>query len=173
MTSWIRDPESGRLRKSEFEPDLVPEIEPQLDLGEMAQERTLSDIFYPPRTALPSCFVVPNLPPNVTFELKPHYTQMLPKFAGLEDAYLFLREFEEVCSMMQFPNVPIDVVRMKLIPFALRDSAKRWMYGLTANSVTSWDDFVKLFLRKYFPNAKTVKLRNEINQFVQLDRESF
>jgi len=37
----------------------------------------------------------------------------------------------------------------------------------------SWNDFVQLFLRKYFPNAKTVKLRNEINQFVQLDRESF
>ena len=47
------------------------------------------------------------------------------------------------------------------------------MYGLTANSVASWNDFVWLFLRKYFPNAKTVKLRNEINQFVQLDRESF
>ena len=74
MTSWIRDPESGRLRRSESEPDLVPEIEPQLNLGEMAQERTLSDIFYPPRTAFPSCFVVPVLPPNVTFELKPHYT---------------------------------------------------------------------------------------------------
>ena len=73
----------------------------------MAQESTLSDIFYPPRTALLSCFVMPVLIPNVTFELKPHYTQMLPKFSGLEDAYLFLREFEEVCSMMQFPNIPI------------------------------------------------------------------
>jgi len=47
------------------------------------------------------------------------------------------------------------------------------MYGLDANSVASWNDFVKFFLRKYFPNAKTVKLRNEINQFVHLDRESF
>ena len=47
------------------------------------------------------------------------------------------------------------------------------MYGLATNSVASWNDFVRLFLRKYFPNAKTVKLRNEINQFVQLDRESF
>ena len=79
----------------------------------MAQERSLSDIFYPPRTALPSCFTIPNLGPNATFKLRPHYTQMLPKFTGLEDAYLFLREFEEVCSMMHFPNIPIDVVRMK------------------------------------------------------------
>jgi len=74
--------------------------------------------------------------------------------------------------MMHFPNIPMDVC-MKLIPFALKDSAKCWMYGLAANSVTSWDDFVKLFLRKYVPNAKNVKLRNESNQFVQLEKESF
>ena len=98
---------------------------------------------------------------------------MFPKFTGLKDAYLSLREFEEVCSMMHFPNILIDVVRTKLIPFALKDSTKPQMYGLAANSVTFWNDFVRLFLRKYFPNAKTVKLRNEINQFVRLDRESF
>jgi len=40
------------------------------------------------------------------------------------------------------------------------------MYGLAANSVISCDDFVRLFLSKYFPNAKAVKLRSEINQFV-------
>ena len=144
-----------------------------LELETMAQGRTLSEIFDPPRAVLPSCFIIPELGPNVTFELRLHYIQILPKFAGLEDAYLFLREFEEVCCMMHFPNIPIDVVQMKLIPFALKDYAKRWKYGLAANSVTSWNDFVRLFLRKYFPNAKTVKLRNEINQFVQLDREAF
>ena len=46
---------------------------------------------------------------------------MLSKFTSLEDAYLFLWEFEEVCSMMHFPNIPIDAVHMKLIPFALKD----------------------------------------------------
>ena len=65
--------------------------------------------------------------------------------------------------MMNFPNIAVNVVRMKLNPFALKDFGKCWMYGLAARSVTSWDDFVKLFLRKYFSNAKTVKLRNKIN----------
>jgi len=32
---------------------------------------------------------------------------------------------------------------------------------------------VRVFLRKYFPDGKTVKLWNEINYFVQLDKESF
>jgi len=44
--------------------------------------------------------------------------------------------------MMHFPNIPVDVGQMKLIPFALKDSAKQWMYGLTANSVTSWNEFL-------------------------------
>jgi len=45
---------------------------------------------------------------------------MLPKFSGEGDAYLFLSEFEEVYSMMQFPNVSQDVVRLHFIPFALK-----------------------------------------------------
>jgi len=64
-------------------------------------------------------------------------------------------------------------LKQKLIHFSLKDATKRWIYGLAANSISTWDDFVKLFLRKYFPNAKTVRVRNEINQFVQLERESF
>ena len=98
---------------------------------------------------------------------------MLPKFTGLEDAYLFLRKIEEACSMMHFSNIPIDVVGMKLTPFDLTEFVKCCMYGLAANSITSWNDFVRFFLRKYFRNTKTVKLMNEINQFVQLDTESF
>jgi len=43
-------------------------------------------------------------------------------------------------------------------------------YGFAVNFVASWNDFTRLFLRRYFPNVKIVKL---INQFVQLDRESF
>jgi len=67
---------------------------------------------------------------------------MLPKFTGIEDLYLLLREFEEVCSMMSYPNVSIDIVRLKFIPFTLKDNAKKWMYSLPANSITNWDGFV-------------------------------
>jgi len=123
-------------------------------------------------TTTPACFNISTLG-NVTLELKPQFAHMLPKFMGIEDAYLFLREFEEVCSILCYPNVPIDTVWLKFIPFTLKYGAKKWMYSLPANSITNWDAFVRVFLRKYFPNSKTVKLRNENNQFVQTDRESF
>ena len=35
--------------------------------------------------------------------------------------------------MMCYPNVPIDTVRLKFTPFALKDDAKKWMYSLLAN----------------------------------------
>ena len=61
---------------------------------------------------------------------------MLPKFIELEDAYLFLSEFKEVCNMIHFCNVHIDVVKLRFVPFALKDNAKRWMYSLPANSLS-------------------------------------
>jgi len=71
---------------------------------------------------------------------------MLPKFTRLEDAYLFLSEFEELCNMIDFHNVHIDVVKLRFVLFALRDNAKRWMYSLLANSILSWNEFIKGFL---------------------------
>jgi len=44
---------------------------------------------------------------------------MLSKFSRDGDAYLLLTEFEEVCSIMQFPNVSQDVVRFLFIPFVI------------------------------------------------------
>ena len=58
---------------------------------------------------------------------------MLPKFTRLEDTYLFLSEFEEVCNMIHFHNVNSDVVKLRFVPFALKDNAKRWMYNSISN----------------------------------------
>ena len=82
MIDWVRDPKNNIPNC-----DLKPKHEPKPELEEMAQERCLSDIFYPPRTVLPYRFTIPDLGPNVTFELRSHYTQILPKFTGLVDAY--------------------------------------------------------------------------------------
>ena len=126
MTGWIRNPENNRPFRSEPNPEiqLTPEFEPKPRIEKMAQERSLNNIFYPPRTTLPSCFNLHDLGSNVSFKLRSHYTQMLAKFTSLEDAYLFLSKFEEVCSMVHFPSISVDAVRMKLIHFTLKDSAK-------------------------------------------------
>ncbi|KAG9450269.1 hypothetical protein H6P81_010234 [Aristolochia fimbriata] len=41
----------------------------------------------------------------------------------------------------------------------------------TTGSIITWEDLQKKFLGKYFPPAKTIKLRNEISQFMQEPEE--
>ena len=64
MSVWLRGYKRRRFMRFEPEPKSGSQSKPEL---KMEQERPLNDIFYPPRTTLPSCFDLPNLRPNVTF----------------------------------------------------------------------------------------------------------
>ena len=44
--------------------------------------------------------------------------------------------------------------RLRFIPFSLRDNAKKWLYNLIANSISTWAKFVAVFLKKFFSNAQ-------------------
>jgi len=128
----------------------------------MVQPSSLQDRFYPIRTSLPSCIRLPEVVGD-NLELKPQFISTLPKYHDLEseDAYFFIREFEEVCLMMRIPQLGDNVIRLCFIPFALKDLAKKWLYYLAVNSITMWDDFVKASLKnstlstKLLPFART------------------
>jgi len=161
MQVWSRDPNSSRLTRNTSPPKFEPRPDPV-----MAQSISLQDRFYPIRTSLPSCILLPSVG-EYNFELKPQFINTLPKFHGLEseDAYFFIREFEEVCLMMKIPYLVDDAIRLKFIPFALKDLAKKWLYSLAAGSITSWDGFIKVFLKKVYPIHKTALIRKTIMQF--------
>jgi len=76
-----------------------------------------------------------------------------------EDTYFFKRKFEEVCFMMRISQLGEDIVRLRFIPFALKDLAKKWLYSLAVGSISSWDDFVKIFLKKIYTIHKTALIR--------------
>ena len=67
--------------------------------------------------------------------------------------------------MMKIPHVVDDAIRLRFIPFALRDLAKKWLYRLAAGSITYWDGFIKVFLKKFYPIHKTALIRKNIMQF--------
>ena len=152
MQEWYRDPTSARLVKI----STLAQTPPPDTIPIMANNTSLQDKFYPIRTSLPSCI-------------------LLPRFHGLEseDAYFFIREFEEVCVMMRISQLTEDAVRLRFIPFALKDIAKKWLYNLPASSISSWDNFVKVFLKKFYPIHKTALIRNNIIQFKQESNEPF
>ena len=147
-------------------------ILPEDSLSITANYISLYDKFYPIKTSLSSCIQLPEANGN-NFELKPQFISTLPKFHGMEpkDAYFFIREFEEVCLMMSIPQlgeVPQlgeDAVRLRFIPFALKDLAKKWLYSLAVGSISSWDDFVKSFLKTFYPIHKLAFIRKNTMQF--------
>jgi hypothetical protein len=89
--------------------------------------RTLKDHMNPIRTSAPSCIVSP--PDASHFNFKPCIIQLLPSFHGLdlENPYLHLREFEEVCNIYNDLNCSMNTIRLKLFPFSLKYKAKTWL----------------------------------------------
>jgi len=53
------------------------------------------------------------------------------------------------------PQLGEDVVRLRFILFALKDLTKKWLYNLAFDSISTWDDFIKVFLKKFYPIHKT------------------
>jgi len=85
------------------------------------------DHMNPTRTNTPSCIVFP--PDTSNFNFKPGIIQLLPILYSLdlENSYLHLREFEEVCNTYNDLNCSLNTIRLKLFPFSLKDKAKTWL----------------------------------------------
>jgi len=74
-----------------------------------------------------------SFPPDAShFNFKPGIIQLLPYFHGLdlENPYLQLKEFEEVCNTYNDLNCSMNTIRLKLFSFSLKDKAKTWLQNL-------------------------------------------
>ena len=92
----------------------------------MTQPISLEDGFYPIKISLPSCIQLPKAE-SKSFEIKPQFINTLPHYYGLEseDSYFFIREFEEVSLMMRIPQLGDVAIRLRFVPFKLKDLAKK------------------------------------------------
>ena len=61
--------------------------------------------------------------------------------------------------MMKIQYLIDDTIRLRFVPFALKDLVKKWFYNLAAVSITLWDGFIKVFLKKFYPIHKTALIR--------------
>ena len=97
------------------------------------------------------------------------------KFNGLpmKDPLNQLDEFDRLCNLTKINGVIEDGFNLRLFPFSLGGKAHIWEKNLPHDSITTWDDCKKAFLSKFFSNARTARLRNEISGFSQKTGESF
>ncbi|XP_026445241.1 uncharacterized protein LOC113345782 [Papaver somniferum] len=160
--------EAARLAAEAEDARIVAEAATNVD-----GPRTLRDYLQPERTSTPSCIVLPANVGNVS--IKYGQIQALPKFHGLdsESPYKHLKEFDEVCTTMPFVAVTQDVVKLKLFPFSLKEKAKTWLHSLRPNTIRTWNEMTREFLKKFFSIHKTTTLRKNIMNFYQNEHESF
>jgi hypothetical protein len=104
--------------------------------------------------------------------MKPGVIELLPKLHGLnfESPYLYLKEFDEVSTTLQYTNVTYDV-KLKLFPFSLKGKAKSRLHPLRSNTSRSWQEPTREFLKKFFPTHKTNTLMKNIMNFSQKENE--
>ena len=84
--------------------------------------------------------------------------------------YSHIKEFEEACNTFQ-GGTSIDLMRLKLFPFTLKDKAKIWLNSLRPRSIQTWTDLQAEFLKKFFPTHRTNGLKRQISNFSAKENE--
>nr|GEY56679.1 reverse transcriptase domain-containing protein [Tanacetum cinerariifolium] len=69
-------------------------------------------------------------------------------------------------------GVTNDALRLYLFTHSLTHHATAWFDRLPMNSINTFEQMAKMFLKKYFPPSMVTKLRNEITNFRQRPDES-
>ncbi|RVW33706.1 hypothetical protein CK203_105881 [Vitis vinifera] len=104
-----------------------------------------------------------------------HIVPLLPTFHGMEseNPYAHIKEFEDVCNTFREGGASIDLMRLKLFPFTLKDKAKIWLNSLRPRSIRTWTDLQAEFLKKFFPTHRTNGLKRQISNFSAKENEKF
>ncbi|RVW94091.1 hypothetical protein CK203_038169 [Vitis vinifera] len=183
MPNWIRD-SGGRLVKRDTPHN--KELELSLNIMEATPEdqhshqgrqdnlnefRSMRDRMHPPRMSAPSCIV----PPTEQLVIRPYLVPLLPTFHGMEseNPYAHIKEFEDVCNTFQEGGASIDLMRLKLFPFTLKDKAKIWLNSLRLRSIRTWTDLQVEFLKNFFPTHRRNGLKRQISNFSAKENEKF
>nr|GEU78157.1 reverse transcriptase domain-containing protein [Tanacetum cinerariifolium] len=114
---------------------------------------------------------------EMNFRLKNDMIQQVHnscQFHGLpgDDANKHLDKFLHVTQSIKVNGVTDDAFRLYLFPHSLTHHATTWFDRLPRNSINTFEQMAKMFLRKYFLPSMVTKLRNEITNFRQRTDES-
>ena len=136
---------------------------------------SIRDRTIPVVDGLVSCIVLPHLPANAG-DIKTciQMIQQSVQFGGnaIEDPNNHISNFLEFYRTFNYNREAEEAMRLRVFPYSLKDRAKAWLHSLPAGSITTWNALATKFLTKYFPPARTGKLRNDITSFVQQESET-
>ena len=110
------------------------------------------------------------------FELKLALITMVQQnqFTGhpSEDPNEHLGRFLRMANTVKLNGVRLEVIKLQLFPFSLRDITASWFDSLPYESVNTWEELMEAYLSKFFPPSLTSERRGEISAFKQGEDES-
>ena len=89
-----------------------------------------------------------------------------------EDPNEHLGRFQRMANIVKLNGVNLDIIKLQLFPFSLRDVATSWFELMPHESVDNWEELVEAFMERFFPPALTSERRREIITFNQGEKES-
>ena len=110
------------------------------------------------------------------FELKPALITMVQQhqFTGhpTKDPNEHLGRFLRMENTVKLNGVRLEVIKLHLFPFSLRDIAATWYESLPYGSVDTLEELVEAYLGRFFPPSLTSARKREIIVFQQGEDES-
>ena len=77
-----------------------------------------------------------------------------------------------MANTVKINGVRLDVIKLQLFSFSLRDVAATWFDSLPMGSVNTWEELVEAFMSRFSPPALIVERIGEIIVFKQGEDES-
>ncbi|XP_061366624.1 uncharacterized protein LOC133309812 [Gastrolobium bilobum] len=109
------------------------------------------------------------------FEIKASFLNLIQSnlFEGdpIEDPNRHITKFLQLCSLIKANGVPPEEIRLMMFPFSLKGRALNWLELQPANSISTWEDLVEKFQKKFFPLSRFSELKEQIDNFKQLEGE--
>ena len=80
-------------------------------------------------------------------------------------------KFFKLANTVKLNGLRLEVIKLQLFPFSLRDISTIWFESLPYGSVNTWEELVEAYLGRFFPPSLTSE-RREIIVFKQREDES-
>ena len=110
------------------------------------------------------------------FELKLALITMVQQhqFIGhpSKDPNEHMGRFMRMANTVKLNGVRLEVIKLRLFPFSLRDVVVTWFESLPVRSVTNWEELVEAYMSRFFPPTLTFERRGEIIFLKQGEDES-
>ena len=62
-----------------------------------------------------------------------------------------------MANTVKLNGVGLEVIKLQLFPFSLRDVATTWFDSLAMGLVNTWEELVEAYMSRCFPPALTVE----------------